>query len=66
MQSMSDFFSMGGYGEFVWSAYGAAALILVGLLVVSWKELRARQAEVTALEAASPRRRHQTDEAKSS
>lgn len=56
---------MGGYGGFVWSAYGAAALILIGLLVMSWRGLRARQAEVAALEAASPRRRQQTDEASS-
>ena len=47
---------MGGYSGFVWSAYGVAALILIGLLIVSWKDLRARQAEVAALEAASPRR----------
>ena len=57
---------MGGYSGFVWSAYGVAALILIGLLIVSWKDLRARQAEVAALEAASPRRRYQADEAKSS
>lgn len=61
MQNISEFFAMGGYAGFVWSAYGAAALILIGLLVVSWKGLRTRQAEVAALEAASPRRRAQTD-----
>ena len=54
---------MGGYAGFVWSAYGVAALILIGLLVMSWRNLRARQAEVAALEAASPRRRHQAEKA---
>jgi len=63
---MSEIFAMGGYSGFVWSAYGVAALILIGLLIVSWKDLRARQAEVAALEAASPRRQRQADEAKSS
>jgi len=62
MQSISNFFAMGGYAGFVWSAYGAAALILIGLLVMSWKDLRARQAEVEALEAASPRRQSRAAE----
>lgn len=57
MQNMSEFFSMGGYGGFVWSAYGVAALLLIGLAVISLRNLRARQAEVSVLEAASPRRR---------
>ena len=58
---MSEYFSMGGHAGFVWSSYGMAAVILVGLLVVSLRALRARRAEVAALEAASPRRRQQTD-----
>ena len=64
MQSISDYFAMGENAGFVWSAYGVAALVLIGLLVVSLKELRARQAEVAALEAASPRRRAQAEKAK--
>jgi heme exporter protein D len=56
MQSMSDILAMGGYAGFIWSAYGAAAVILIGLLIVSLRDLRARQAEIAALEAASPRR----------
>jgi heme exporter protein D len=63
MQNISEFFAMGGYAGFIWSAYGGAALILIGLLVLSWKDLRARQAEVAALEAASPRRRPHTEKA---
>jgi len=66
MQSISNFFAMGGYAGFVWSAYGAAALILIGLLVMSWKDLRARQAEVAALEAASPRRQSRPPEVEGS
>jgi len=61
MQNISEFFAMGGYAGFVWSAYGAAALILIGLLVMSRKDLRARQAEIAALEASWPRRRHQAE-----
>lgn len=63
MQSVSDFLAMGGYAGFIWSAYGAAAVILIGLLIASLRELRARQAEIAALEAASPRRRREKQEA---
>ena len=66
MQNISEFFAMEGYSGFVWFAYGAAGLVLIGLLVMSWKDLRARQAEIAALEAASPRRRHQAEEAEQS
>ncbi|MDA0652132.1 MAG: heme exporter protein CcmD [Proteobacteria bacterium] len=66
MQKISEYFAMGGYAGFVWSAYGAAALILIGLLVMSWKDLRARQAEIAVLEASSPRRRHQAEGAEPS
>jgi heme exporter protein D len=63
MQNISEFFAMGGYAGFIWSAYGMAALVLIGLLVMSRMDLRARQAEVAALEAASPRRRSQAEKA---
>ena len=66
MQNISEYFAMGGYAGFVWSAYGAAALILIGLLVMSRKDLRTRQAEVATLEAASPRRRRQAEKADAS
>lgn len=31
---------MGGYAGFIWPAYGIAALVLVGVLVVSLLQLR--------------------------
>lgn len=40
MQSLADFIAMGGFAGFVWPAYAIAALVLVGLLVVSWHQLR--------------------------
>lgn len=30
---MSEFFAMGGYGAYVWSAYGLTALVVGGLTV---------------------------------
>ena len=33
METLSQFFYMGGHGFYVWSAYGMATLLLVGELV---------------------------------
>lgn len=43
---MSEFLSMGGYGAYVWTAYGVTALALVLLFVWSWYGARAREAEL--------------------
>lgn len=40
---------MGGYASFVWSAFGVTALVLAGLLILSWRSLKAREAELAAL-----------------
>ena len=43
---MSDFLVMGGYAAYVWSAYGLALLVLIALLVQSWRSARRREAEL--------------------
>lgn len=40
MESLSTFLDMGGYGGFVWSAYGLAAFILIGLAIQSLVTLK--------------------------
>ena len=41
---MMEFFHMGGYGVYVWSAYGLSALVLVLNVVAAHKRnLRVRQ-----------------------
>jgi heme exporter protein D len=40
---------MGGYAPFVWPAYALAAIVLVGLLAVSLRQLRKAEAELAAL-----------------
>ena len=43
--SAQEFFAMGGYGLYVWGAYGVtAALMLVEPLLVARRHTRARQA----------------------
>ena len=54
---MAEFLAMGGYGAFVWPAYGLTALIMVGFLVSSWQGLRGRRRDLERLEATLPSRR---------
>jgi heme exporter protein D len=50
---MDSFLAMGGYAAFVWPAYGVTLAILAGLLVASWRGLRAREAELALAESAA-------------
>jgi heme exporter protein D len=45
----SAFFAMGGYAEYVWPAYGIAAVVLAGLVVSSLRFRRERQRLLAAL-----------------
>ncbi len=57
MSSLSNFLEMGGYGGFVWPAFGLTAAILLALLVDSLRRLKSGQRALARLEVASPRRR---------
>ena len=48
---MSDFFAMGGYGLYVWTAYGVSAVVLIGGAILTLRTLKARQNELTHLSA---------------
>jgi len=37
---MAEFFHMGGYAVFVWASYGAALVLMAGLVIVSVIEFR--------------------------
>ena len=55
---MNEFFYMGGYGAYVWPAYGVTALVLAGLVwAVLSRAARARR----RLEALEKRRQEKTD-----
>ena len=43
------FLHMGGYGPFIWSAYGISALVLAGILWQSTRHLKQSDAELDAL-----------------
>jgi heme exporter protein D len=46
---MSEFVAMGGYAAYVWPAYGAAALVLAGLVVVTLAQRRSSRRTLEAL-----------------
>ncbi len=47
---MAAFFEMGGYAGFIWPAYGAVTVVLVGLMVLSRRSLKAAETELAALD----------------
>lgn len=57
MSGLDAFLAMGGYGQFVWPAYGAAAVVLIVLLVWTLGAYRKRQRELDALQRQNERRR---------
>jgi heme exporter protein D len=38
--SWSDFFSMGGFGVYVWGSYGITFVLLAGEVLMLWKRKR--------------------------
>lgn len=56
-----SFFAMGGYAAYVWPAFGVAAVILIALLLLSLRSLRAREAVLRKLEASRGIRRRSRD-----
>lgn len=48
---MADFFSMGGYGAYVWPSYGLSAVIMLVLLVASLRGLKSTEATFNRLKA---------------
>lgn len=54
---MAEYFSMGGHGGFIWSAWGIAIAVLSVLVVASIRSMRARERELARMESEAPRRR---------
>ncbi len=56
---MAEFFHMGGYGLYVWASYGAALLLLAGLVIFSLTDFYRQKRLVEEFEKAEggrPRR----------
>lgn len=52
MEQLLSFIHLGGYGAYVWPAYGTAALVLVGFLIRTRASLRANERLLADLQAA--------------
>lgn len=58
MEQIESFFAMGGYGAYVWPAYGLTAAVMIAFLVTTLRSLRSRRKSLDTLQAnAGPRRR---------
>ena len=53
---MTALLHLDGYGIYIWAAWGIAAVVLVALTASSLRTMRARERELAALEAETPRR----------
>ena len=51
---------MGGYGLYVWPAYGLTAAIMIGFVISTLRALRSRKRALQSLEAETPQRRRRT------
>ena len=47
---MTEFFAMGGYAAYVWTAYGAAVVVLAGLVIATLARRRSSRRNLEALE----------------
>jgi heme exporter protein D len=47
---VTHFFAMGGYGAFIWPAYGASLIGLLAIAWQSWAAWRAAKKRLAALE----------------
>ncbi len=55
--AISDYFDMGGYSAFIWPAYGATAVTLGMLLLISLRTRRQLREELASLEESGQIRR---------
>ena len=65
MDVIREFLAMDGYAAFVWPAFGATVLVMVGLLLASLRSLRRERRTLEMMQKARPlgRRRRGTPEA---
>lgn len=57
MEALNAILAMGGYAGFVWPAYGLTFVVLAGVLVASWRGMRASESELEAAQRLRPSRR---------
>jgi len=58
MESISEFFHMGGYAAFVWPSFGITALVMIGIAIDSWRSFVQERATLEKLQSQRPGRRN--------
>ncbi len=51
MAELNTFLAMGGYAAYVWPAFAVTAIVIIGLLIVSARGLRADERTLEMLQA---------------
>ena len=51
MSSITEFLAMGGYGAFIWAAFGLTAVVLIGLLILSLRDVQEKERHLAKLQA---------------
>jgi heme exporter protein D len=52
MSAITHALALGGYGAYVWPAYGFAAVVLIGLFVAARRKLRRAERDAETMRAA--------------
>jgi len=52
VNAVVEFLRMGGYAAYVWPAYGITAVVMLGLLVATLRDLRANERTLQTLRQA--------------
>ena len=50
METISAYLDMGGHGGFIWPAYAIVTVVMVGLMIVSRRSLKAAEETLKMLE----------------
>ncbi len=56
MEQIESFLAMGGYGAYVWPAYGLTAAIMIAFVITTLRALRSRKRALETLEQNTPKR----------
>jgi heme exporter protein D len=54
---MEHYLEMGGYAAFVWPAYAVAVVVMLGIVIASWRDFTRQRALLAALEGDGARKR---------
>ncbi len=49
MEKLQEFVSMGGYGAYIWGAYGLCAIVMILLVFTTVRRLRANERTLATL-----------------